>query len=198
MESATLKLNELPTAECAPNRDVLRQERLQCGLQQLLRQREKLIVSKIENLLESNLPETNGAGTPAFDVELLVSEVKAANVTLPSNVDLPADLRQYVVNVWASGGQTNYALAFQEGTNFQSMLDALVADDWQIDLCRIIEPASLGTLSREYPTPASAVPRATVDLGAYEQYFEGELEDYEYPAERIEAALRAIPAVAAP
>ena len=37
-----------------------------------------------------------------------------------------------------------------------------------------------------------------LDLGAYEQYFEGELEDYEYPAERIEAALRAIPAVAAP
>ena len=37
-----------------------------------------------------------------------------------------------------------------------------------------------------------------LDLGAYEQYFDGELEDYEYPAERIEAALKAIPAIAAP
>jgi tryptophan synthase beta chain len=37
-----------------------------------------------------------------------------------------------------------------------------------------------------------------LDLGAYERYFAGELEDYEYPAERIEAALQAIPAVAAP
>ena len=35
-----------------------------------------------------------------------------------------------------------------------------------------------------------------LDLGAYEQYFDGELEDYEYPAERIEAALKALPAVA--
>lgn len=31
-----------------------------------------------------------------------------------------------------------------------------------------------------------------LDLGAYEQYFNGELEDYEYPAERIEAALAGV------
>ncbi len=37
-----------------------------------------------------------------------------------------------------------------------------------------------------------------LDLGAYEQYFAGELEDYEYPAEQIEEALKAVPAVAAP
>ena len=117
------------------------------------------------NLLAPNLPETNGGRTPSFDVEVPVSEVEAANVSLPSNVDLPADLHQYVVNVWVSGGQTNYSLAFQTGTNFQATLDALVLGNWQIDLCRIIEPASLGTLPREYPTPASAVPRATVDLG---------------------------------
>jgi tryptophan synthase beta chain len=37
-----------------------------------------------------------------------------------------------------------------------------------------------------------------LDLGAYEQYFAGALEDYEYPADRIEEALKAVPAVAAP
>ena len=37
-----------------------------------------------------------------------------------------------------------------------------------------------------------------LDLGAYEQYFAGELEDYEYPVEQIEEALKAVPAVAAP
>jgi tryptophan synthase beta chain len=36
-----------------------------------------------------------------------------------------------------------------------------------------------------------------LDLGAYEQYFNGELEDYEYPADRIEEALKGIPQVAA-
>jgi tryptophan synthase beta chain len=35
-----------------------------------------------------------------------------------------------------------------------------------------------------------------LDLGAYERYFAGELEDYEYPEERIEEALKAVPAVA--
>jgi tryptophan synthase beta chain len=35
-----------------------------------------------------------------------------------------------------------------------------------------------------------------LDLGAYEQYFNGELEDYEYPADRIEEALKGIPQVA--
>lgn len=33
-----------------------------------------------------------------------------------------------------------------------------------------------------------------LDLGAYEQYFNGELEDYEYPAEGIEEALATLPA----
>jgi len=32
-----------------------------------------------------------------------------------------------------------------------------------------------------------------LDLGAYEQYFNGELEDYEYPAERVQVAIAAIP-----
>jgi tryptophan synthase beta chain len=32
-----------------------------------------------------------------------------------------------------------------------------------------------------------------LDLGAYEQYLNGELEDYEYPANRIEEALAGIP-----
>src|SRR3990170_901522 len=32
-----------------------------------------------------------------------------------------------------------------------------------------------------------------LDLGAYEQYFNGELEDYEYPAERVQLAIAAIP-----
>ena len=35
-----------------------------------------------------------------------------------------------------------------------------------------------------------------LDLGAYEQYFNGELEDYEYPAEGIEEALKGIPQIA--
>jgi tryptophan synthase beta chain len=35
-----------------------------------------------------------------------------------------------------------------------------------------------------------------LDLGAYERYFAGELEDYEYPEERIEEALKSVPAVA--
>lgn len=35
-----------------------------------------------------------------------------------------------------------------------------------------------------------------LDLGAYEQYFAGELEDYEYPAERIAEALKGLPQVA--
>jgi tryptophan synthase beta chain len=35
-----------------------------------------------------------------------------------------------------------------------------------------------------------------LDLGAYEQYFNGELEDHEYPADRIEEALKGIPQVA--
>ena len=37
-----------------------------------------------------------------------------------------------------------------------------------------------------------------LDLGAYEQYFDGALEDFAYPADRIEEALRAVPQVAAP
>ncbi len=37
-----------------------------------------------------------------------------------------------------------------------------------------------------------------LDLGAYEQYFAGELEDYEYPADQIEEALKSVPEVAAP
>ena len=32
-----------------------------------------------------------------------------------------------------------------------------------------------------------------LDLGAYEQYLAGDLEDYEYPANRIEEALAGIP-----
>ena len=35
-----------------------------------------------------------------------------------------------------------------------------------------------------------------LDLGAYESYFAGELEDYAYPAERIEEALKGLPVVA--
>ncbi len=35
-----------------------------------------------------------------------------------------------------------------------------------------------------------------LDLGAYEQYFNGELEDYEYPADRIEEALKGLPVTA--
>ncbi|MGE3961982.1 MAG: TrpB-like pyridoxal phosphate-dependent enzyme [Dehalococcoidia bacterium] len=35
-----------------------------------------------------------------------------------------------------------------------------------------------------------------LDLGAYESYFNGELEDYEYPADRIEEALKGIPRLA--
>jgi len=35
-----------------------------------------------------------------------------------------------------------------------------------------------------------------LDLGAYEKYFAGELEDYEYPADRIEEALRHVPQLA--
>ena len=35
-----------------------------------------------------------------------------------------------------------------------------------------------------------------LDLGAYEQYFDGELEDYEYPADRVEEALASIPQLA--
>ncbi len=35
-----------------------------------------------------------------------------------------------------------------------------------------------------------------LDLGAYEQYFNGELEDYEYPADRIAEALKGIPQIA--
>jgi tryptophan synthase beta chain len=33
------------------------------------------------------------------------------------------------------------------------------------------------------------------DLSAYERYLDGSLEDYEYPAEKVEAALAALPAV---
>ncbi|NIM04830.1 MAG: TrpB-like pyridoxal phosphate-dependent enzyme [Armatimonadetes bacterium] len=36
------------------------------------------------------------------------------------------------------------------------------------------------------------------DLGAYEKYLSGQLEDYEYPKEKIEAALKELPEVAAP
>ncbi|MEI7926019.1 MAG: TrpB-like pyridoxal-phosphate dependent enzyme, partial [Chloroflexota bacterium] len=32
-----------------------------------------------------------------------------------------------------------------------------------------------------------------LDLGAYEQYFNGELEDYEYPNELVEKALKMLP-----
>ena len=35
------------------------------------------------------------------------------------------------------------------------------------------------------------------DLGAYEAYFAGKLEDYEYPAEKIAEALRGVPQVKA-
>ena len=35
-----------------------------------------------------------------------------------------------------------------------------------------------------------------LDLGAYEQYFSGELEDYAYPAERVAEALRGVPQLA--
>ena len=35
-----------------------------------------------------------------------------------------------------------------------------------------------------------------LDLGAYERYFDGDLEDYDYPAERIEEALKGLPVVA--
>ena len=35
-----------------------------------------------------------------------------------------------------------------------------------------------------------------LDLGAYQQYFAGELEDYEYPAEGIEEALKGVPQLA--
>jgi tryptophan synthase beta chain len=35
-----------------------------------------------------------------------------------------------------------------------------------------------------------------LDLGSYERYFAGELEDYEYPADRIEEALKGLPVVA--
>ncbi|MDP6606917.1 MAG: TrpB-like pyridoxal phosphate-dependent enzyme [Dehalococcoidia bacterium] len=37
-----------------------------------------------------------------------------------------------------------------------------------------------------------------LDLGAYEQYFAGELEDHEYPVEQIAEALKLVPEVAAP
>ncbi len=33
------------------------------------------------------------------------------------------------------------------------------------------------------------------DLSAYEQHLSGQLEDYEYPAERVEEALAALPRV---
>jgi hypothetical protein len=33
------------------------------------------------------------------------------------------------------------------------------------------------------------------DLSAYERYLDGSLEDYEYPAEKVEAALAALPGV---
>ena len=33
------------------------------------------------------------------------------------------------------------------------------------------------------------------DLSAYERYLTGELEDYEYPREKVEAALAGLPAV---
>jgi tryptophan synthase beta chain len=33
------------------------------------------------------------------------------------------------------------------------------------------------------------------DLTAYERYLDGSLEDYEYPAEKVEAALASLPAV---
>ena len=36
-----------------------------------------------------------------------------------------------------------------------------------------------------------------LDLGSYERYFAGELEDYEYPADRIEEALKGLPVVGA-
>ncbi len=35
-----------------------------------------------------------------------------------------------------------------------------------------------------------------LDLGAYQQYFAGQLEDYEYPAEGIEEALKGVPQMA--
>jgi tryptophan synthase beta chain len=35
-----------------------------------------------------------------------------------------------------------------------------------------------------------------LDLGSYERYFAGELEDYEYPADRIEEALKGLPVLA--
>ena len=36
------------------------------------------------------------------------------------------------------------------------------------------------------------------DMGAYDAYFAGQLQDYSYPAEAIEAALKELPAVATP
>ena len=38
--------------------------------------------------------------------------------------------------------------------------------------------------------------RGFLDLGAYERYFAGELEDYEYPANRMAEALKAVPQLA--
>ena len=35
------------------------------------------------------------------------------------------------------------------------------------------------------------------DLGAYERYMQGELEDYEYPAEKVREALAGLPKVGA-
>ncbi|MBI2017221.1 MAG: TrpB-like pyridoxal-phosphate dependent enzyme, partial [Candidatus Rokubacteria bacterium] len=34
------------------------------------------------------------------------------------------------------------------------------------------------------------------DLGAYERYLAGRLEDYEYPAEKVRAALEGLPKIA--
>ncbi len=33
------------------------------------------------------------------------------------------------------------------------------------------------------------------DLGAYERYLSGQLEDYEYPAEKVKEALKGLPKV---
>jgi hypothetical protein len=107
---------------------------------------------------------SNGGETPGFEVDIPVNEVQAANVTLDSGTALPEDLAQYVVSDWSIGGQTTYSLAFQSGTDFQTMLNGFALGRWQIDLCRDEQPAApIGSF--DYPAPDSELPRSSVSLG---------------------------------
>ena len=108
---------------------------------------------------------SNDGEIPEFEVDIPVSEVQAANVTLDDGAALPEDLAQYVVGNWSIGGQTTYSLAFQAGTDFSAMLDGFVRGGWQIDLCRDEQPAApIGSLAYDYAEPDSELPRSSVSF----------------------------------